>query len=65
MAAYSDTWALDIKFNVTNELLDPKILKISGRQFYFDELECAFVPGIVNVFKMVAISGHVTTRQQI
>ena len=63
MAACLISWLPDIKSNVTNELLDPKNHKISRTRFYFDELERTFVLGIVNVFKMAAISGHVTTRQ--
>ena len=65
MAAYSVTWSSDIKSNVTNELPDPKNLKISSMRFYFDKLVLMLVSGTVNVFKMAAISGHMTTQQQI
>ena len=60
MAAYPVTWSSDIK---SNELPDLESLLNSSTLFYFGELEPKFVSGTVNVFKMTAVSGHVTTLQ--
>ena len=65
MVAYLVTWSSDIKSNITNKLPDPENLNISSMRFYFDELKPIFVLGTVNIFKIAAVFGHVTTRQQI
>ena len=65
MAAYAIMWSSDIKSNVTNELPDPENIIIYNTWFYFAELEPIYKLGNVKLFNMAAVSGCVTTQQQI